>query len=63
MREWYDTFNTKLAEVRALGFSENFIRKWNYYLKYCESAFATRNISVVQASWSRYSHQAVHQKW
>jgi cyclopropane-fatty-acyl-phospholipid synthase len=59
MREWFDVFNTKLDEVRAQGFSETFIRKWNYYLKYCESAFATRNISVVQASWSNYHHEAV----
>lgn len=58
MREWFDLFNAKLEEVRAQGFSEVFIRKWNYYLKYCESAFATRNISVVQASWSRYHHEA-----
>lgn len=63
MREWHVAFNAHLSEVRAQGFSENFIRKWNYYLKYCESAFATRNISVVQAAWSRYSHQAVQQRW
>jgi len=63
MREWHDNFNAKLDEVRAQGFSETFIRKWNYYLKYCESAFATRNISVVQASWSRYCHEAVQQPW
>jgi cyclopropane-fatty-acyl-phospholipid synthase len=63
MREWFIEFNAKLDAVRAQGFSETFIRKWNYYLKYCESAFATRNISVVQASWSRYSHEAVHQQW
>ncbi|MFM7604486.1 MAG: class I SAM-dependent methyltransferase [Prosthecobacter sp.] len=58
MRAWFNLFNAKLDEVRAQGFSETFIRKWNYYLKYCESAFATRNISVVQASWSRYHHEA-----
>jgi cyclopropane-fatty-acyl-phospholipid synthase len=63
MREWFIRFNEKLSEVRALGYSESFIRKWNYYLRYCESAFATRNISVVQASWSRYQHAAVHQVW
>lgn len=63
MSEWFINFNARLPEVKALGFSEKFIRKWNYYLKYCESAFATRNISVVQAAWSRYDHQAVHQRW
>jgi cyclopropane-fatty-acyl-phospholipid synthase len=63
MREWHQNFNARLDEVRAQGFSETFIRKWNYYLKYCEAAFACRNISVVQASWSRYNHEAVHQRW
>ena len=58
MKEWFIKFNERLDDVRAQGFSETFIRKWNYYLKYCESAFATRNISVVQASWSHYNHEA-----
>jgi len=31
-----------------LGFDEKFIRKWNYYLSYCEAAFDMRNISVMQ---------------
>jgi cyclopropane-fatty-acyl-phospholipid synthase len=59
LNEWHVNFNARLQEVRELGFDEGFIRKWNYYLKYCESAFATRNISVVQASWARYSHHVM----
>ncbi len=50
---WWETFNSKLPEVRTLGFDDAFIRKWNYYLQYCEAAFATRNISVVQAIYTR----------
>ena len=38
-------------------FSERFVRKWNYYLKYCEAAFATRNISVVQGVYTRPGNQ------
>lgn len=53
LAEWHETFNGRLTEVRSLGFDERFIRKWNYYLKYCEAAFATRNISVVQAVYTR----------
>lgn len=53
LSEWYDQFNEQLESVRELGFSERFIRKWSYYLKYCEAAFATRNISVVQAVYTR----------
>lgn len=50
---WHDNFNNRLDEVRALGFDERFIRKWNYYFKYCSAAFAMRNISAVQAIYTR----------
>lgn len=50
---WRDQFNSHLEEVKALGFDERFIRKWNYYLCYCEAAFAMRNINVMQMVYSR----------
>ena len=53
LKIWHSNFNTRLDNVRELGYSEAFIRKWNYYLKYCEAAFETRNISVVQAVYTR----------
>jgi len=53
LRLWRDAFNRRLEDVRRLGFDERFIRKWNYYLSYCEAAFAMRNISVVQAIYTR----------
>jgi cyclopropane-fatty-acyl-phospholipid synthase len=53
LRCWFEKFNARLEEVRSLGFCERFVRKWNYYLQYCESAFAMRNISVVHALYSR----------
>jgi cyclopropane-fatty-acyl-phospholipid synthase len=53
LRRWRAAFNQNEAGVRTLGFDERFIRKWNYYLSYCEAAFAMRNISVVQAVYTR----------
>jgi cyclopropane-fatty-acyl-phospholipid synthase len=53
LRRWADSFRERTAEVHALGFDERFVRKWNYYLAYCESAFALRNISVVQTVHTR----------
>jgi cyclopropane-fatty-acyl-phospholipid synthase len=50
---WRENFNHRLEEVLAQGFNERFIRKWNYYLTNCEAAFRTRNITVVQAIFSR----------
>jgi cyclopropane-fatty-acyl-phospholipid synthase len=53
LKRWRVTFNQNEAAVRALNFDTRFIRKWNYYLSYCEAAFAMRNISVVQAIYTR----------
>lgn len=53
LRQWFDNFNAKKEEVKALGFDETFIRKWNYYLNYCEAAFAMRNINVMQLVYTR----------
>jgi cyclopropane-fatty-acyl-phospholipid synthase len=50
---WREKFNQKLESVLSLGFNEKFIRKWNYYLLNCEAIFLTRNITVVQAIYSR----------
>jgi cyclopropane-fatty-acyl-phospholipid synthase len=50
---WRDQFNAHLSEVKNLGFDEKFIRKWNYYLCYCEAAFEMRNINVMQLVYSR----------
>lgn len=48
LRLWRDTFDEKRDAVTALGFDDAFIRKWRYYLSYCEAAFATRFITVAQ---------------
>ncbi len=52
LRLWRARFNAQPDAVRALGFDARFVRTWNYYLAYCEAAFAARNISVVQATWT-----------
>lgn len=53
LRQWHENFRARLEQVRALGFDDRFVRKWSYYLCYCEAAFAMRNISVVQTLHSR----------
>lgn len=50
---WYDRFNANIDNVKKLGFDDTFIRKWNYYLCYCEAAFAMRNINVMQMIYAR----------
>ena len=53
LRVWDENFSAKLDDVRALGFDEYFIRMWKMYLNYCEAAFLTRNIGLVQMVFSR----------
>jgi len=59
LRTWRRSFHQKLDQVRALGFDDRFIRKWDYYLCYCEAAFALRNISVVQTVHTRPNNLAL----
>jgi cyclopropane-fatty-acyl-phospholipid synthase len=56
---WRENFHRVLQSVRAQGFDETFIRKWDYYLAYCEAAFATRHISVVQAIYTRADNETL----
>jgi cyclopropane-fatty-acyl-phospholipid synthase len=53
LKLWYNQFNLNLQKVLGLGFDIRFIRKWNYYLCYCEAAFAMRNINVMQLVYAR----------
>lgn len=60
---WHDQFTERFEEVRKLGFDDRFRRKWQYYLKYCEAAFAARNNSVVQAVYSRPNNTDLDAGW
>lgn len=48
LQRWREKFRTNLAEVRRLGFSERFVRMWDFYLAYCEGGFAERYLGDVQ---------------
>lgn len=48
LRHWHDRFFARLDEVRELGYSDAFLRLWQFYLVYCESAFIERVIGDVQ---------------
>jgi len=46
--DWRTGFMSRLREVRAQGYPEEFIRMWEYYLCYCEGGFTERAISAAQ---------------
>jgi len=48
LREWRRRFLAQKSAVKALGFSERFVRLWEYYLCYCEGGFMERQLGTVQ---------------
>ncbi len=48
LRRWRRDFFRNIEAVRAQGYSDSFIRLWEYYLCYCEGGFLERNIGTVQ---------------
>ncbi|WP_417390985.1 class I SAM-dependent methyltransferase [Gimesia sp.] len=53
LRCWRNQFYNRLNEVRELGYSESFIRMWDYYFCYCEAAFEERQCNTVQMLFAR----------
>jgi len=55
LREWHVKFNAVLDKVRSQGFSEAFIRKWNYYLKVLRGRLChaqhQRRASLLHQDW------------
>lgn len=48
LRLWREQFMAQESRVLQLGFDKRFIRIWEFYLAYCEAAFAEANTDVVQ---------------
>ncbi len=53
LRRWRERFLSQEGPVRRLGFDTRFMRIWEFYLGYCEAAFATGNTSVMQFTLQR----------
>ena len=47
LKRWRESFFANLDLVRDQGFSEEFVRMWEYYLCYCEGGFKERAIGTV----------------
>ena len=50
---WRERFSANIERVRSLGLDERFTRLWEYYLCYCESGFAERQIGIVQMLYAK----------
>ena len=48
LRLWRERFLAERTRILAGGFDQRFMHLWEFYLAYCEAAFAMQNIDVVQ---------------
>lgn len=53
LNRWRKNFFERIEDVRGLGYSDTFIRMWEFYLCYCEGAFLERAISDVQIVFAK----------
>jgi cyclopropane-fatty-acyl-phospholipid synthase len=47
LKVWRETFFANIKEVRKLGYTEEFIKMWDFYLSYCEGGFMERALGDV----------------
>ena len=59
LKAWRENVDGNVAELRALGYDERFLRTWRFYLSYCEAAFRIRHLRDVQVVLSRPLNDAM----
>ncbi len=59
LRRWRTRFLSRLDVVRELGFDGAFVRRWEFYLAFCEGAFAARYLSDLQIVLTRAGNRAL----
>ena len=55
LKRWREAFLANLDQVHAQGFSDEFVRMWEYYLCYCEGGFKERAIGTVHLMATNHS--------
>jgi len=48
IQHWRQRMFERISDIRSLGYSEEFIRMWEFYFCYCEGGFIERAIGDVQ---------------
>jgi cyclopropane-fatty-acyl-phospholipid synthase len=55
LRRWRGNLHERLPEVRSLGYSEELLRLWDFYLCYCEAGFEERHVGVAQMVFDNHA--------
>ncbi|VAV90152.1 Cyclopropane-fatty-acyl-phospholipid synthase [hydrothermal vent metagenome] len=53
LEKWLDNFDARIEDIKAMGFGDEFIRKWRFYLTSCAAMFRSGRIDVIQAELTK----------
>jgi cyclopropane-fatty-acyl-phospholipid synthase len=59
LKHWCDNFMQSRDKVHQLGYDDNFVRLWHFYLCYCEGGFIERATSAVHLVLSKPQNRNV----
>lgn len=59
LKEWRLKFLNEISSIKKLGFSDEFINMWEFYLVYCEAGFRERNIGDYQFIFSKSGSKTI----
>ena len=62
VKYWRKDFIKALPQIRSLGFSESFIRIWEFYLVYCEAGFLENLIGDFQFVFAKPDSEILNNK-
>lgn len=60
LRMWRENVHQHINTVKQLGYSDEFIRMWDFYLCYCEGGFIERAISDVHMLFVKPDNRCTH---
>ncbi len=52
LQKWRESFINSWDSISKLGFDINFKKMWDFYFSYCDAGFKSKNIDLVQFSFS-----------
>lgn len=59
LRLWRENFSANIDAVKKLGYSDTFIRMWDFYLSYCEGGFAECALGDVHLLLAKPAYRAL----
>jgi cyclopropane-fatty-acyl-phospholipid synthase len=53
LEKWLDNFDSHIETIKALGYDDEFVREWRFYLTSCAAMFRSGRIDVMQVELLR----------